>query len=314
SFPPAPASSELIDNVRMLLSRLKIAKPDQKDGLILQLSGLSDSGAYQASLLPTSEEETVYYLKSSLMRSKDPEAVPYLVHALESDKLFVQLESITLLGILGNLDVTRHLRPFLADSVPAIKSAAIGALQQLADPYAVEGIAELVGDQDDMVRVAAINASLELGKTHNRMDLVSESVRRNLNGADGRVAKELLSMVSRGKMAELWKSVLPFLSDPDALLRKTAAVTLQGIEVPETAEIVVTRLQQEDDLRTLIELTRAASKIKSTTAVPALIHLLGHADPDVVQASAASLEALTRQHFGTNKSKWTQWWDLNQTK
>jgi len=125
AFEPAPASEELIQNVAAVLSRMKIAKPDQMDALVEQLAGLPQAGAYLASLLPTVEEQSGYMLRSALMRTKDPEAAPYLIRALDSDKLSVQINALTLLGILGNPDHARSIRPFLNDSVAAVKATAI---------------------------------------------------------------------------------------------------------------------------------------------------------------------------------------------
>jgi HEAT repeat protein len=312
SFPPAPASDELIQNVGAILSRLKIAKPDQKDGLIEQLAGMPHAGAYEASLIPTVDEEAAYALRSALLRSKDPQAAPYLVRALDSDKAYVQMTALSLLGILGTVDDCRSIRPFLSDSfVPAVRSMAIETLQQLKDVSSLGVIADLVGVRDDAIRLAAINAALELGLQNDRGALVSDSIRRNLNGSQGKVAKELLSAITRGKFTDLWSAAVPFLSDSDPLLRKTAAFTLQTLAVPDSIEAIVIRLQQEEDTRILVELANAAAKLKSSSAIPALIRLLGNDSNDVVQAAAAALTVTTHERFGTNKAKWTEWWDRN---
>jgi len=310
-FAPAPASEEMISNVAALLSRLKIAKPDQKDGLVEQLARLSNGGAYLASLLPTVEEEPAYMIRSALMRSKDAEAFPYLVRALESDKLYVQIDAIVLLGILGNRDAGPSIRAFLQDSPPGVKSTAIAALQELGDASSLEAVSDLLGDPDDMVRVAALSAALELGNQHDRMDIVKDSIRRNLLGSQGRIAKELLGAVGRAQLRDLWPTVNSFLNDADPLLRKTAAVTLGILAVPDCADAVTIRLDQEDDVRTLVELSKTAGALKSTVPIPALIRRLRNPNEDVVKSSAAALTVLTNQQFGTREDKWVEWWERN---
>ena len=314
SFPTAPASPELIENVARLQARLKIAKPDQKADLVDQMARLNEAGAYLASLLPTVEEGMADMIRSALMRSKDPESGPYLVGALESDKPFVRIHALTLLGILGNGEHARSIQPFLNDPIPAVRATAIQALQQLSDAPSIAAIADLVGESDDMVRLAAINAALELGRIHDKMDLVAEAIRRYLNGSEGRPAKELLSAVGRGRMAGLWQSVTAFLNDADPILRKSAALTLQIIAAPESTDAVVIRLDLEDDPRILIELTKAASVLKASAAIPSLIRLLRNGDDHVVQSSAAALAQLTHQEFGTREDKWTEWWERNSKK
>jgi len=310
TFAPAPVPEELIQNVGAFLSRLKVAKPDQKDGLIEQLAGLSQAGPYLASLLPTVDEESAYMLRNALMRSRDPNATPYLVRALDSDKAYVQMSAINLLGNLGTVDDARSIRPFLSDLYPsAVRAQAIEALQQLKDGTSLQAIADLVGSTDDMIRVPAITASLELGLQTDRMDLVSASVRQALASGQGRVAKELLGAVTRGRFTALWTAVLPFMSDSDPVLRRAAALTLETLAVPDCADAVVNRLNQEDDAITLVGLSKAASKVKSRAAIPALIRLLGHENPNVVQGAGAALTLITREKYGTNKDKWTEWWD-----
>jgi len=184
----------------------------------------------------------------------------------------------------------------------------------LGDADSIGPISELMGENDDMVRVAAINASLELGRIHDRMNVVSESIRRNLNGSTGRVAKELLFAVQRTRLTDLWSYVVPFLSDADPVLRKTSAVALQALATPDSAPAVVNRLQQESEAPVLVELANAAAKINSNEALPTLIDLLGNANNDVVQASSAALTSMTKQKFGTNRNLWSEWWRANYSK
>ena len=129
--------------------------------------------------------------------------------------------------------------------------------------------------------------------------------------SEGRTAKELLVAVARGKMTDLWGPVAVFLNDSNPVLRRTAAITLQSIPTPEVVDLVVNRLGQEDDTRTLIELTKAAGQIKSLTAVPSLINLLRSSTPEVVTQSSNALSAVTAQKFGTDADSWNQWWTRN---
>jgi len=143
------------------------------------------------------------------------------------------------------------------------------------------------------------------------MDLVAEAVRRNLSGSDGRIAKELLSAVGRGRMAGLWQSVVAFLNDSDPILRKSAVLTLQMIAAPESADALLLRLDREEDPRILVEVAKAMSELKAQAAIPSLIRLLRNENDYVVQSSAAALTLLTRQQFGTNQDKWVEWWERN---
>lgn len=311
AFPPAPASDELVANVKAVLSRVKIATSSQKEDLVEALVKMPQAAPYLASLLPTVEEEIAYLFRSALMRMKDPEATPYVVRALDSDKTYVQLIALSLLGIQADPETAAKIRPFLSSGPPAVRAAAIEALQQIGDVSSLPAIAELMGNPDDMVRLAAITASLEMGRIHDRKELVVSYVGRYLPGSDGRVAKELIGAVGRGKMTELWPAVTQFLKDADPLLRRTAATTLQVLGVHESADAVLIQLDQEQEPRIIVELCKSLVTLKSIRAVPSLIRLLRHSDENVVNAAASSLASLTNEKFGNNADRWTEWWERN---
>jgi HEAT repeat protein len=314
TFTPAEASAELIADVASYLSRLKIARNDQRDALIEGLAGLDHAGPYLASLLPTLDEEACYLVRSAMVRAKDARAVPYLIIALESDRAYVRINALTLLGLLGNVTNAPDIRPSLMDRVPAVKASAIETLQQLSDGDSLELIADWVGDTDDAIRVAAITASLELGRRHDRMEVVANRIRRNLPGSLGRVAKELLGAAARSRRTELWEPAASFLQDSDTTLRRAALNALEQLAAPDSAGAVVARLRLEDDARTLVDVIKTVAKLKSTEAVVPLIELLRKREPNIVRAAAAALATITRQQFGDDPDIWWAWWERSHPK
>lgn len=302
-------SEELKSNVEALLGRLRVAAPGQKEALIDELSKQPAVSPYLASLLPTLDEEPCYLVRSALMRAKDRSAAPYLVEALDSDRLYVKIHALTLLSIVGSEAVVPDVRAFLSDPNPAVKATAIEALQQLGDTASVNLIADLVGESDDMVRVAAINAAIDLAKKSDRGDVVADSVRRSLAGQSGRLARELLGAAARLGRPELWEPVSRYLQNPDPVLRRAAAEALCVLAVQDSGEVIVDRLRQEEDTRTTVTLQKATAVLKSKSAVPVLIDLLQSRDEAVTRGASSALGAITREAFGDSHERWSAWWE-----
>jgi HEAT repeat protein len=190
----------------------------------------------------------------------------------------------------------------------AVKSTAIDALQQLSDGASLAPIADLMAESDDMIRVAAINAAIELARKTDRMDVIEDRLRACLHGQTGRTARDLLGAAARSGRPGLWGPVSQFLRDPDPALRRSAAEALTVLASPESVDVITDRLGREDDSRTAVQLARATAILRSKVAVPTLINLLRSREDTVVQAASKALGAITREEFGTSFERWSEWW------
>lgn len=301
-------SDELKSNVEMILQRLRVAKNDQKGKLVMDLASQPNVSPYLAFLMPNLEDEACYHVRTAIMQAKDPSAVPFLLDALDSDRAFVQIHTLALLSVLGDSRVFPVIRRCLTQGLPAIKAAAMDALQQLGDVDSIPQIADLLDDPDDMVRVAAINAALDLGKKARRMEVVADQIRRALPVQAGRPARDLLGAAARSGSPELWRPVSEFLRHEDPALRRAAAEALCVLAARESSAVVAGRLRMEDDPRTLVTLSRALGILRDRDAVPALIDLLRHSDENVVRGAAAALRAITGEAFEAQYDRWFDWW------
>jgi HEAT repeat protein len=302
------------DNVRMILSRLKLAAPDQKAGLVKDLARQERAAPYLASLLPGLDPDPAAFLGEALLLMKDPACQIYLVEALESPKPHVRIVALDLLAGQGNAERVEPVRQCLEDPVPGVKVAAMNAVTRLGDGQALRPMLDHLGSEDVVVRAAAINNSLTLGHRLGRMNDVHEGVRLALVDARGGALLDLIWAAGRTGKKDLWGLVASYAYDGDPKLRGAVMEALTALAAPESIDVVAQRLRIEDDKAVRVRLAAAAEALKHLQAVPPLIDWLRSNDPDIVNAAVKSLQSITRQKFGKSYDKWDDWWQSTQRK
>ncbi|MBN1605542.1 MAG: HEAT repeat domain-containing protein [Polyangiaceae bacterium] len=155
-------------------------------------------------------------------------------------------------------------------------------------------------------------------------------------------------------LARLGRASGPFVAvraaDADPLVRTWATRLLGELPSPEAVRSVVARLGDKNPEvrqaalaatrmllahldthdRLLVELdqlaaptrpkaqrlagVRALRDLRHAAAVPALLALLSDHDVELAQAALAALVETTRQDFGADTPRWTQWWNNNRTR
>jgi hypothetical protein len=154
-------------------------------------------------------------------------------------------------------------------------------------------------------------------------------------------------------LARLGRASVPFVAvrtaDADPLVRTWATRLLGELPSPESVRSVVARLGDKNSEvrqaalaatrmllahldthdRLLVELDQLAAaakpkaqrlagilalrELRHAAAVPALLALLNDRDAELGNAALAALVETTRQDFGTDKPRWTEWWNTNRT-
>jgi hypothetical protein len=154
-------------------------------------------------------------------------------------------------------------------------------------------------------------------------------------------------------LARLGRASVPFVAvraaDADPVVRTWATRLLGELPSPEAVRSVVARLGDRNPEvrqaalaaarmllahldtheRLLVELDQLASpakpkahrlagiqslrELRHASAVPALLALLDDRDTQLAEAAKAALVETTRQDYGTDKARWTQWWHGHRT-
>jgi len=115
----------------------------------------------------------------------------------------------------------------------------------------------------------------------------------------------------------LYKAVLEALKNrksPDRV--RTVAARIVGNSGRESAcndLIAALNSRQIKDV-VCVEIVKALGTLARKEAVPHLIEMLEGHSPSVTKACVASLHKITFRNFGTEKSKWEEWWKANKDK
>src|SRR6185436_8688168 len=143
-----------------------------------------------AARLPGLDEDLGLAVREALIQMKDPDANPYLVSALECDRLFARMQAIDILAEVGKPENCDALRRCLRDESTMVRVAAMAALTRLSDADTLEKLVELFLDENAEVRSAALSHALNLGRKVRQVETVQEGLRRALLDARGTVAGE----------------------------------------------------------------------------------------------------------------------------
>jgi HEAT repeat protein len=296
--------------VSRILWQLKTGVAVRKGELMKELVLLSSPGhAYLASLLESSDEDTSTWIGSALSEVKDGETLPYLIRALGAKRPTARVQALLVIAELGQKDSARRVRPLLSDEAAKVRATAIAVLRQLEDLHSLDGVLDLLKDPDSLVRIAAINAALEMGRKHNRMESVSGALIGALSFSDGEASKDLISAMGRTGRKELWSQLVAPLRGGDPVVRALAAAALASLASPESIDTLVNRLALEDDKRVRPELAAAARALGSFKSVEPFLNWLRSNDPEIVSIAAISLRTITRQEFGSDPERWRLWWE-----
>jgi HEAT repeat protein len=194
----------------------------------------------------------------SLGRRSEPEAVPALIRALESERhTSVRQTLLRALGSAGTPEAIDALLDRRLDEDPAIRYAVARGLGRAGDPRGYDPLVEALDDASSEVRLGAMQALGELG--------------------DARAASLLAGR----------------LSSPDADVRRAAAEALASVATAEQADALVSALG-DDEWQVRIAAVRALARLDRRHAREPLRRVAA-SDPDPLVRETAS-RALSDRH------------------
>jgi len=139
------------------LSKILTADPNALD----EEAGVRDE--VRRLFAETDDEEMKRYLALVLGYTRDPEAVPLLIEALDDPSSETRIYALWGLGKTSDPRAVPPLLASLADPDPGIRKTAAFGLGELGDPEAIPGLAPLLGDTVADVRWNAALALANLG-------------------------------------------------------------------------------------------------------------------------------------------------------
>src|SRR6185436_15937694 len=120
-IPVPQVEAALKSNVSAILGRMRIANPDQREELLVDLSRLPNAGPYLASQMGTVNDESVEYVGRALSIMKDPESLPYIAAHLQSSRELVVIQALKLVADLEDPNWVQFARPLLNHAQAAVR-------------------------------------------------------------------------------------------------------------------------------------------------------------------------------------------------
>jgi HEAT repeat protein len=294
----------LKSNVSAVLGRMRIATPDQKEELLVDLSRMPNAAPYLASQMGTVNDECVEYVGRALGMMKDPESLPYIAAHLDSTREIVVIQSLKLIAELDDPNWARCARPLLNHSQGAIRSTAIFTLARLFDRDSLPAILDSLGDSERSVRSGAIVASINLARKFNEVEIVSKAFRMTLRNPGKEALVDLLSGAGRLMDPALWDAVALYLRESDADIRAAAADALGTMVAKDAVEPLLSAMRQENDRKVRLSMARAATAIKSVKLMEPLVGWLKDEDEDIARMAHKSLEAISGKRMAPDQAAW----------
>jgi HEAT repeat protein len=178
----------------------------------------------------------------------------------------------------------------------------------MGDRDSIEMLGPLLGDPDRDVRYRAMGALLDLGHRFDRNDRVASILEETLRSSPPRLQPDLLLMIGKSGVPELWKAAGPFASSDDAPIRKAAISALVNLVSPESSETLLSQLSREKDDSVRLPLAESVQKLKILPAVPYMIDWLEGTPSEVRAAALKALQLVAGTSYGADRRLWDEWW------
>ena len=207
--------------------------------------------------------------------------VELLISQLTADDLEVRRAAAVALGRIGDARATPALVDALTDEPVAVDAA--NALAQIGDPAAVDGLLNLVGNDDASVRQAAVSALNSILPPS-----MSERIIPLLHDPDPNVRESAVKIAGYFGYAEAAGALIELCRDENERVRCAAIEHLPFVEDERAVNVVVQALNEETS-KVRAAAARALSNMDAPEVVPALIEALSDEDVWVRYFSARAL-------------------------
>ena len=193
--------------------------------LILFLCACSPSTDTYVRQLQYPNTDMRVYATEKLGQSKNPNAVPHLIKALNDEKLVVRLTAIDALGNLQDHRATQSLLPFLRNERLRFVFATIEALGRIGDPNAVDSLSLLITGNLPTIRLAAIDALGQIGSPK-----ATETLTEQLKNPSSDVRRITALAMARIGDQKTISVLIESLADPSDAVSEMARYALDKID------------------------------------------------------------------------------------
>ena len=211
-----------------LIGKIQDSRPAVREGVARALAQLADARASSALVLALHDADDGVRVASlaALARIADPSAVASIGVLLPSSSDSVVLAALDALSQIHAPQASKLLIEQLGDDRPSVQKAAMQALAR-SGPLALASLRACLSAETDTDRLGG--CALALGQTHDvaSAGAIQDALRRGAL----RPLPALLALAQL-RAPESLPTVLEYLSDPDALTRRTARLASKALLDP----------------------------------------------------------------------------------
>ncbi len=314
--PPLTTPAEIRARIDAILMKYKLVKGEEK-GLppVDEFAKMGEEAAvYLATRLPEMDGSLQQPVAIALSTLKSPRAIAVLEAYTGHQNAIVRILAATSLGLMGEAEKLRYLRPFLKDPDAGVRKTVLGLLSSVEAPDWFEPIGELCIDADKDVRTHALSIAGRLSKKHDKKEEFTRLLVSSLNRAPGGPRADIAATLGGMGVKENWTVLAPLLRDSEAVVRAAAALALSNLSAPESGPDLVSQLPVERDRWTRIYLATAVQRLKLAKAIEPLIDWLSDPEEDIKKLAGATLQGITGQSLGIDREKWSAWFESSKSK
>ena len=248
-------------------------------------------------------------IATAIALMKDVDVLDQLVEKLSSDKQQVRSVAVSILANVGNDSILPVLRKRLRDSDATVRGITAAALTKLNDVDSISDVANLLSDPEQGVRRMAVMSVLEMAsKNKEAVPDVVEALGELLDSASPQAQADIADILGKLGNKEAIPHLVKLIDSSSKEIKASAIISLGRLKAAEAVELLVERLGAEEDRWVRIQIATALQETRDKKAIPALIEMLSDEDLDMKLAASRALQGITNEHFGTDPSKWANWW------
>ncbi|HKP83770.1 MAG TPA: HEAT repeat domain-containing protein [Pyrinomonadaceae bacterium] len=255
--------------IQNLLDALETPGKENLRSIALVLGWLKRSGVDRALTRLMGRIDLRDEIIEALVRN-DPATLDLLTSQLSAEDLEVRRSAVVALGRIGDSSATSALVKTLSDEALAIDAA--NALAQIGDPAAVDGLLNLIGNDDASIRQAAVSALNSVIEPS-----MSERIIPLLHDPDPNVRESAVKIAGYFGYPDSAGALLELSRDTNERVRCAAIEHLPYVEDERAFEILVEAIKRETP-----SVRAAAARALGTMDAPEVVHPLieGLSDED----------------------------------
>ena len=266
-----------------ILDTVQQVDADRLPGLATVLGWLEGRAAERALTRLLGHESVRSQIVEALVRHGSG-VVALLVEQLRAEDLETRQAAALALGRIGDRRATPPLLEALRD--PELAVPAAGALARIGDRDAFEGLLDLIGAPDPAVRQAAIAALNSIGHPD-----MAEHIAQRIDDPDPLVRESALRIAGYFGYPACFDRVLARCRDDSEPVRRAAIESLGFFEDPNVAPTLVAALEH-DSPSVRAGAAAALARVESPLSVEPLAQALGDPEPWVRYLALRSLASI----------------------